>query len=193
MSVLGLPAWRNQGEHKPSQNKIVSTTVSAFVPSLSLSAPMCPCVQSREHVSLPHTSFPGASQWWADGDHQEPQAKQHPRAAKGAHQGRSLVPLPCQRRALLEASAHNWGDSEGLDIRLLLFYKIFRTVSSYENSYLEKRVSNADEIFASLLLDCASAHCDTVQKEWLLRKSYKFHLHGSKIRPWRLENQSTDE
>lgn len=195
VSVLGRPVWRNQGEHKPSQTKIMSSTVSAFVLPLSLLPDAHVSTQGNISGTSLLATAPCSQEHdsdGADGHQQGPQAKQPPGAAEGAHQGKSLGPQPCQKTALLEASAHNWEDFEGLDIRLLLFYKIYRTVSSYGNWCLEKWVSNADEIFASLLLDCTSAYCVTVQKRRLLRKSYKFHLHGSKIWPWRLENQSTD-
>lgn len=161
VSVLGPPVWRNQGQHKPSQTKTVNSTVSALVLPLSLLPDAHVSKQGR--ISLCHT--PHSQEHHSDGaggHHQEPQAKQHPRAA-GAHQGGSLVPLPCQSK---EASSHFWKHLPTTEktlkgLILDCFYFIKCTVSSYENWCLEKWISGADEIFASLLLDCTSAHCDT--------------------------------
>lgn len=164
--VLGPPVWRNQGEHKPSQTKIVSSTVSAFVLPLCLLPDAH--VSTQGHISPCHT--PCSQEHHSDGaddHHRESQAKQPPRAAEEAPQGALCHCLA--KGEYFWKRHHNWEDSEGLDIRLLLFYKIYRTVSSYGNWCLEKWVSNADEIFASLLLDCTSAHCLTLQKRWLLR------------------------
>lgn len=102
--VLGPPVWRNQGEHKPSQTKIVSSTVSAFVLPLCLLPDAH--VSTQGHISPCHT--PCSQEHHSDGaddHHWESQAQQPQRAAEEAPQGRSLVPLPCQRKVLLEASS----------------------------------------------------------------------------------------
>lgn len=84
--VLGPPVWRNQGEHKPSQTKIVSSTVSAFVLPLCLLPDAH--VSTQGHISPCHT--PCSQEHHSDGaddHHRESQAKQPPRAAEEAPQG----------------------------------------------------------------------------------------------------------
>lgn len=103
-SILGPPVWRNQGQHKPSQTKIESSTVSALVLPLSL----LPDVRVSTQGSTSPCHTPHSQEHHCDGaggHQQEPQAKQCPRAAEEAPQGGSLVPMPCQSK---EASAHFW-------------------------------------------------------------------------------------
>lgn len=187
--LLGPSLWRNQGQHNPSQPKIVGTTVSAFA---------LPPPPPLPDVCVPPQGLataPCAQQHRGDG-------------AGGSSLGTSGRAIHKSRRRstptalchLPKESKHFWDHQPTAEKSLkgmILVYFYFIKYTEQQEVHEEadawkKQVSNADAIFASPLPACTSAHWVAVQKRRFLRYSYKFYFHGRKICPQRLEDQSTN-
>lgn len=158
--LLGPPLWRNQGQHNPSQPKIVGTTVSAF----ALPPPPLP------DVCMPPQGLataPCAQEHCGDGAGGSPLGTSGRAIHKSRRRSTPTAVCHCLAKGvqgLLGASAHSWKESQGDDISLLLFYKIYRTTRSSWGSWCLEKTSlkcRCNFCLTSACLHLCSLGCST--------------------------------